>query len=235
MIGCTKLLCGTATVAEALNYARDTSKLPPHMLQFSSDARPLVVWNVTNRCNLRCKHCYISAEDRAYSDELTTQEAKSFINDLAEMKIPVLLLSGGEPLIRPDVFELGRYATNLNLRVVVSTNGTLITPQVARKIKDAGIQYVGVSVDGLPDTHDRFRGMKGAFDKAIAGIRNSLDAGVKAGMRMTITADNNDDLPGVFDLVEKEGIPRFCIYHLIKKGKIYNSLFRESWICTNAM
>src|SRR5690606_40403914 len=147
MIGCTKLLCGQATVSEALNYGRDTRKLPPHLLQFSSDARPLVVWNTTNRCNLLCEHCYINAEDRDYSGELTTEEAISFIEDLGEMQIPVLLFSGGEPLLRKELFDLGRMAAEKGLRPVISTNGTLFTPEKAKAIKEAGFQYVGVSID----------------------------------------------------------------------------------------
>src|SRR6056300_875227 len=128
MIGCTKLLCGTATVSEAIKMRSAHGKVPANMLQFSGTNRPLVVWNTTNRCNLRCKHCYISAEDRRYGNELTTEEAEEFITDLGEMEAPVLLFSGGEPLIREDLFHLGRYGTDKGLRVVLSTNGTLITP-----------------------------------------------------------------------------------------------------------
>ncbi|NLY55006.1 MAG: radical SAM protein [Firmicutes bacterium] len=219
MIGCTKLLCGQATVSEALNYGRDTRKLPPHLLQFSSDARPLVVWNTTNRCNLLCEHCYINAEDRDYSGELTTEEAISFIEDLGEMQIPVLLFSGGEPLLRKELFDLGRMAAEKGLRPVISTNGTLITPEKAKAIKEAGFQYVGVSIDGAEKKHDEFRGVPGAFQKAITGIKNSLEAGVKAGVRFTVNAKNIDDLPVVMELVERERIPRFCMYHLVYAGR----------------
>lgn len=219
MIGCTKLLCGQATVSEALNYGRDTRKLPPHLLQFSSDARPLVVWNTTNRCNLLCEHCYINAEDRDYSGELTTEEAISFIEDLGQMQIPVLLFSGGEPLLRKELFDLGRLAADKGLRPVISTNGTLITPEKAKAIKEAGFQYVGVSIDGAEKKHDEFRGVAGAYQKAIAGIRNSLEAGVKAGVRFTVNASNLQDLPAVMEMVERERIPRFCMYHLVYAGR----------------
>lgn len=228
MIGCTKLLCGKATVAEALNYGRDTRHLPPHLLQFSSDERPLVVWNMTNRCNLKCRHCYIDAEDREYSNELTTEEAKAFIDDLGEMQVPVLLFSGGEPLVRQDLYELGAYAASKGIRPVISTNGTLITPEAARKIKEAGFQYVGVSIDGAEATHDYFRNMKGAYARALEGIRNSMAAGNKTGIRFTINKDNFADLPAVLEMVEKEGIPRFCMYHLVYAGRGREMLDRDT-------
>ena len=219
MIGCTKLLCGTATVSDALKMRGTDTKVPANMLQFSGTNRPLVVWNTTNRCNLRCKHCYISAEDRGYGNELTTAEAEEFITDLAEMRAPVLLFSGGEPLIRPDIFHLSRYATDKGLRVVLSTNGTLITPEIAKSIKESGMQYVGVSLDGLQETHDEFRRLTGALEKALQGIRNSMEVGLKTGVRFTINKFNREDLPGVLDLLEQEGIPRFCMYHLVYSGR----------------
>ncbi|NPV26356.1 MAG: radical SAM protein [Firmicutes bacterium] len=219
MIGCTKLLCGTATVSEAIKYQRDSRQLPPQMLQFSTAERPLVVWNMTNRCNLRCRHCYLNAEDRDYRGELTTKQALAFIDDLAEMKVPVLLFSGGEPLLRQDIFQLGRYAADRGLRPVISSNGTLITPEVAARIKDAGFQYVGISLDGAPATHDKFRALPGAFAKALEGIHNCLQFGVKTGVRFTVNKFNQQDLPEVLDIVEKEGIPRFCMYHLVYSGR----------------
>jgi radical SAM protein with 4Fe4S-binding SPASM domain len=219
MIGCTKLLCGTATVSEALQHDRDSSKLPPHMLQFSSDYRPLVVWNTTNRCNLSCQHCYLNAEDRDYEQELTNEEARAFIADIAEMQAPVLLFSGGEPLLRKDLFELAAYAKSLGLRPVLSSNGTLITPEKARQLFEAGFQYVGVSIDGLEETHDRFRGRKGAFRDAIEGLKNAREAGLKTGARFTVNADNAHDLAGVIDYIAAAGIPRFCMYHLVYAGR----------------
>ncbi|MDR7866048.1 MAG: radical SAM protein [Sporomusaceae bacterium] len=219
MIGCTKLLCGTATISDIVKYGRSSRDLPPHMLQFSSDATPIVVWNMTNRCNLSCRHCYIEAEDRAYKGELTTAEAKIFIDDLAAMKVPVLLFSGGEPLIREDLFELGAYAVAKGIRPVISTNGTLITPEVARKIKETGFQYVGISIDGDEEVHDFFRGRKGCFAETLQGIRNSLAAGNKTGVRFTVNKLNRHTLPEILDLVEREKIARFCMYHLVYAGR----------------
>jgi len=219
VIGCTKLLCGTATVSDIVKYGRSSRELPPNMLQFSSDATPIVVWNMTNRCNLGCRHCYIEAEDRAYGSELNTKEAKAFIDDLANIAVPVLLFSGGEPLMRSDLFELGAYARTKGIRAVISTNGTLITPAVARRIKETGFQYVGVSIDGTEDIHDQFRGRKGCFNDALAGIRNSLAAGNKTGIRFTINKLNQHTLPDILDIVEQEKIPRFCMYHLVYAGR----------------
>ncbi len=219
MIGCTKLLCGTATVSDIVKYGGSSRNLPPHMLQFSSDATPIVVWNMTNRCNLRCRHCYIEAEDRAYGGELTTAEAKAFIDDLAGMKVPVLLFSGGEPLLRDDLYELGAYAAQQGIRPVISSNGTLITPEAARRIKEAGFQYVGVSLDGDEAVHDYFRGRAGCFAETLQGIRNSIAAGNKTGIRFTVNKLNRHTLPAILELVEREGIPRFCMYHLVYAGR----------------
>ncbi len=216
MIGCTKLLCGTATIADLM---RQDAGQKAHLLQFSTANRPIVVWNITQRCNLACAHCYLDATDRAASGELTTDEARVFIDDVAAMDSPVLLFSGGEPLMRPDLMELGRYAKAAGLRIVISSNGTLVTPELAREIADVGFAYVGVSIDGMPATHDEFRRKKGAFDAAIAGIRNCLAAGVKAGIRLTLNRHNAADLDAVLDIVEREGIPRFCMYHLVYAGR----------------
>lgn len=216
MIGCTKLLCGTATIADLMRQDAGTKA---HLLQFSTENRPIVVWNVTRRCNLSCAHCYIDAQDRASRDELTTEEARTFIDDVAAMRSPVLLFSGGEPLLRGDLMDLGRHARARGLRVVISSNGTLVTPELAREIADVGFSYVGVSIDGRRETHDAFRRKAGAFDAAVAGIRNCLAAGVKAGIRLTLNRRNAADLDAVLDIVEREGIPRFCMYHLVYAGR----------------
>jgi len=228
MIGCTKLLCGTATVSDALKYRKGTNETPAKMLQFSELNRPMIVWNITNRCNLRCQHCYIDAEDRINKEELTTEEAKEFITDLSEMKVPVLLLSGGEPIIRSDIFELSNFARDKGMRTALSTNGTLINPEIAEKIKEAGIKYVGVSLDGMREIHDQFRCMPGAFDSALEGIRNCMKLDIKTGVRFTLNRFNKDDLPKILELVEKEGIPRFCMYHLVYSGRGKNIISTDT-------
>lgn len=229
MIGCTKLLCGTATVSEVIKH-QHAGQVPARLLQFSDSNRPLVVWNTTNRCNLQCTHCYIEAEDRKYGGELTTAEAEVFIEDLSQMQVPVLLFSGGEPLLRHDLYEMGALAAQKNLRPVISSNGTLIDDAAAKRIKEAGFQYVGISVDGLPATHDRFRRKQGAFDQALAGIRACLANDVKTGVRFTVNQDNQEDLPGLLDIIEKEGIPRFCMYHLVYAGRGKEMVARDTTI-----
>ncbi|MBN2373072.1 radical SAM protein [bacterium] len=219
MIGITKLVCGLATVADAMRLDQCEGEVSPRLLQFSSHDRPLVVWNTTNRCNLRCLHCYIQAEDHDYKNELSTKEAKALIDDLGQMQVPVLLFSGGEPILRHDLYELGDYATKKGIRAVISSNGTIITPEAADRIKRAGFRYVGISIDGTEKTHDHFRKMPGSFKKALEGVRNCLEAGVMSGVRFTVNRHNFEDLPEILDLCEREKIPRFCLYHLVYAGR----------------
>jgi len=219
MIGCTKLLCGTVTPGDALRYGRDSTKMPTQLLQFSKDKKPIVVWNTTRTCNLRCRHCYAGAEDKDFEGELSTQEGMALIDDLADFQAPVILFSGGEPILREDLMKLGKYALGKGLRTVISTNGTLITQEKAKQIKEAEFSYVGISLDGMEGTNDRFRGQKGAFENAIQGMRNCMDAGVKVGLRFTINRHNFKDLPDVFDFIEEEKIPRACFYHLVYSGR----------------
>ncbi|MBT6225917.1 MAG: 12,18-didecarboxysiroheme deacetylase [Candidatus Scalindua sp.] len=219
MIGISKLYCGTVEPSDALRYGRDSGKLPSHLLQFSKDKKPVVVWNVGQRCNLKCVHCYSQSKDIEYTNELSTKEAKAMIDGLAEYGAPVLLFSGGEPLMRDDLMELIAYAKDKGLRAVISTNGTMITEEKGEELKKFGLSYVGISLDGLKETNDKFRGIEGAFDEALQGIRNCLKLGIKVGLRFTINKRNAQDIPGIFDLIEKEGIPRVCFYHLVYSGR----------------
>ncbi len=219
MIGISKLYCGTVEPSDALRYGRHSGSLPSHLLQFSADKKPVVVWNMTKACNLRCQHCYAQATAGPSPTELSTGQARAMIDDLAGFGAPVILFSGGEPLMRPDLPELARYAVGKGMRAVISTNGTLITADKAQELKDIGLSYVGVSLDGLPAVHDKFRGVEGAFDQALAGIRNCLRVGLKVGLRFTVFRHNAAEVPGVLDLLEKEGIPRVCFYHLVYAGR----------------
>ncbi|TFH17621.1 MAG: 12,18-didecarboxysiroheme deacetylase [Lentisphaerales bacterium] len=219
MIGISKLYCGTVEPSDPLRYGRKSGDLPSHLLQFSSDKKPVVVWNVGRRCNLRCVHCYSHSHDENYSGELTYDEGCRLIEDLGDFGVPVLLFSGGEPLMRDSIFELIQHARNKGMRAVLSTNGTLITPDVATRLKDCGLSYVGVSLDGLRETNDRFRGRQGAFDQALEGIRTCLASGIKVGLRFTMNSKNAHDIAGIFDLIEQEGIPRVCFYHLVYAGR----------------
>jgi 12,18-didecarboxysiroheme deacetylase len=219
MIGISKLYCGTVEPSDALRYGRDSSQLPSHLLQFSEDKRPVVVWNVTRRCNLKCVHCYAHAKNKAFDNELTTEQGQDLINDLAEFGSPVMLFSGGEPLIRKDLPQLAAYAVERGMRAVISTNGTLITRSMARTLKEIGLSYVGISLDGMQQINDRFRGVKGAFQSALEGIKNSQDAGIKVGLRFTVNKFNVNEIPKIFQLLEEMDIPRVCFYHLVYAGR----------------
>ncbi len=219
MIGISKLYCGTVEPSDALRYGRDSSKLPSHLLQFSKDKKPVVVWNMGRRCNLKCIHCYAQSRDIEYEDELTTQQGKELIDDLAQFGSPVILFSGGEPTMRKDLPELAMHARDKGMRAVISTNGTLIDEKMAKVLKDIGLSYVGVSLDGMRETNDKFRGVPGAFDAALQGMRNCKKEGIKVGLRFTINKKNAQDIPAIFDLLEEEGIPRVCFYHLVYAGR----------------
>ncbi len=219
MIGISKLYCGTVEPSDALRYSRSSAQLPSHLLQFSADKRPVVVWNVTRRCNLKCVHCYAHATEEAVSDELTTAEGKALIDDLAAFGVPVLLFSGGEPLVRKDLPELAEYAVQKGMRAVISTNGTLITSKMAQTLKAIGLSYVGISLDGMESINDEFRGITGAFKSAMQGIQNCQAAGIKVGLRFTINKANAAEVPKIFDLLEEKKIPRVCFYHLVYAGR----------------
>ncbi|MFO7753877.1 MAG: 12,18-didecarboxysiroheme deacetylase [Desulfobacteraceae bacterium] len=219
MIGISKLYCDTVEPSDTLRYARRSKDLPSHLLQFSVDKKPVVVWNMTRRCNLKCVHCYAKSEDIDYKNELTRDQALSMIDDLADFGVPVLLLSGGEPLVHPRLAEYAEYAVSKGMRAVISTNGTLITREKAGILKEIGLSYVGISLDGLEKTHDSFRQVPGTFRKAMEGIRNCREAGIKVGLRFTINKRNYKEIPGIFDLLEEMEIPRACFYHLVYSGR----------------
>lgn len=216
MISVTKLLFATEYFGDSLRYTNDAHKAKNGVKE---GAGPVVVWNSTRTCNLKCRHCYMSSDAKKYQNELTTAEAKQFIDDLADFNVPVLLFSGGEPLIRPDFFELADYAAKKGVRPTLSTNGTLITPEVARKIKDIGVGYVGISLDGLREVNDKFRGKAGAFEAAMNGIKNCVAVDQRVGLRFTINHHNIQELENIFDFIEEENINRVCFYHLVYSGR----------------
>ena len=197
MIGISKLYCGTVEPSDVLRYGARSKDLPSNLLQFSTDKKPVLVWNCTRRCNLKCVHCYSHSADKLY-DEMTTDQGLALIEDLAEFGAPVMLFSGGEPLTRKDLF-------------------TLVSK--AAKLEDVGLSYVGVSLDGLKDVNDKFRGVAGAFEKALTGIRNCRQAGIKVGLRFTVTKRNIAEVPKIFQLLRDEDIPRACFYHLAYAGR----------------
>jgi radical SAM protein with 4Fe4S-binding SPASM domain len=218
MIGVSKLYCGTVEPSDVLRYKRKSKDLPSHLLQFSEDKKPVVVWNMTRACNLSCVHCYASATPGPAPDELTYDESISLIKSLADYGVPVILFSGGEPLMHPHLLEFVELTVRLKTRAVLSTNGLLLGRLEAQKLKDLGLSYVGISLDGLAGPHDRIRGCQGAFQGALEAIRTAREVGLKVGLRLTLTRSNQGDLNAFFDLIEEEKIPRVCFYHLVDSG-----------------
>ena len=221
MISLTKLLLDEKNYGDRLRYQKN-SKLQSHGT--SKGYGPVVVWNSTRSCNLRCVHCYSNAINGHNPEELSTEEAEKFIDNLEEFKVPVLLFSGGEPLTRNDIFHLIDYTKSKGIRPVISTNGTLITKDIAQTIKNSGVSYVGISLDGVGENNDQFRGVQGAFNKALLGIRNCKEIGQKVGLRFTISKQTYDSLEAIFDLIESEKIPRVCFYHLAYSGRGYDMM-----------
>ena len=219
MISLTKLLLGKENYGDSLRYRKDSSQ----QFHGTSNGRgPVVVWNATRSCNLKCIHCYSNAVNELNHNELSTEEAEKFIDDLSDFNVPVLLFSGGEPLIRNDIYHLMDYTKRKGMRPVISTNGTLITEDKAQLIKDSGVSYVGVSLDGIRDKNDEFRGVKGAYNQALEGIRNCNEIEQKVGLRFTLSKQTYGSLNKIFDLIEKENIPRVCFYHLAYSGRGFN-------------
>jgi radical SAM protein with 4Fe4S-binding SPASM domain len=218
MINCTKLLQGAETLKEIKRYSKIEDSTPKWMLRFSKISSPMVVWNTTKKCNLRCVHCYLNAGE-AERGELSTREAMNLIEDLAEIQTPLLVFSGGEPVLRKDIYELNEYAMELGLRTILSSNGALITRNMAEKIKDAGFAYVGVSLDGSKEAHDRFRGVNGAFENSVKGLRNLREVGVDTGVRFAITHQNYNELSKVLNIARREGVPRFSVFQLVYAGR----------------
>lgn len=216
MLNVTRLLCGTPAPGDDLRYGERRSK-SRHVA--GVHAKPIVVWNSTRRCNLHCAHCYTESLNQFYPGELTTAEGRDLIDDLAGFGVPVVLFSGGEPTTRTDLPTLVSRAIQGGIQPVLSTNGTLLTDSLVSGLWDAGLRRVGISLDGLEETHDKFRGSKGAFQAALDGIRRSIQAGMRVSVRVTLTQRNYEDLPGLFELAESEGVPRLCIYHLAYAGR----------------
>jgi len=217
MISVTKLLGGPSFYGDRLRYAETSGQARQGT---SAGSGPVVVWNATKTCNLECVHCYADAGKSKFTGELSTNEAIALIDDLATINVPALLMSGGEPLVRPDIIDLATYAIReKGIRVTFSTNGTLINEKVAKRLADIGVTYCGISIDGAEKDHDRMRAKVGAFKDAVRGIRNCRAAGIRVGIRFTVTSENAPDLDSIFRLVEDEDIGRLCIYHLVYSGR----------------
>ncbi|MFZ0004464.1 MAG: radical SAM protein [Methanoregula sp.] len=225
----TQCLHGRGTVSSVLQHChKPQAEVPSNYLAFSTNYRPVVFWNLTDRCNLRCTHCYSkSGPGRTTEEELTTAEALGVIDDLAEMGVPLILFTGGEPLIREDIWELARYAGNRGLKMALSTNGTLITSDIAHRVKKCGIEYAGISLDGAKAaTHNRFRNSCDAFEQTISAFAACKEAGLRCGVRITLTKENCRELEDLVDLSLSLGASRFCLYWLVPTGRGSDSYAR---------
>lgn len=182
-------------------------------------AAPVVIWNLIRRCNLTCKHCYTTSTDINFPNELSTPEIYTVMDDLKAFKVPVLILSGGEPLLHPDIFDISRRAKDMGFYVALSTNGTKISADNIDEIAGINYQYIGVSLDGIKDTHDQFRRVQGSFDQALHGIHLCLEKGIKVGLRFTLTQDNAHDFPALLQLMDDHNIDKFYLSHLNYGGR----------------
>jgi radical SAM protein with 4Fe4S-binding SPASM domain len=182
---------------------------------------PLVLsWNVTRKCNLKCPHCYINATNKGSIHELTTDEAKNLIDQICEVSKPLLILSGGEPLLRKDVYELVRYGVAKGLKMGLGSNGSLIDDAAAKKLKESGIETVSISLDShIPEQHDEFRGVKGAWEKAVKAIKALRENGVLVQVNTTVTQQNYDQIDDIMSLAEKLGVENFHLFFLVPTGR----------------
>ncbi len=180
---------------------------------------PVVIWNLIRRCNLTCKHCYSISADKDFPGELSTDEIYSVMENLRDFGVKVLILSGGEPLMRPDIYAISHRAKEMGFYIGLSSNGTLIDEEKIELIARVGYNYVGISIDGMRDTHDQFRRMEGAFDKALNAIRLCRTHGIKVGLRFTLTQDNAAELPDILDLMDEESIDKLYLSHLNYAGR----------------
>ncbi len=180
---------------------------------------PVVIWNLIRRCNLTCKHCYSISADTDFPNELSTAQIFEVMDDLKQFRVPVLILSGGEPLLHPDIFDIARRSKEMGFYTALSTNGTLIDEHNIEQIAAMGFDYLGISIDGIAETHDKFRRKEGAFDASIKGLRLCHDQGIKVGLRFTMTQDNAEQLPQLLKLMDEEKIDKFYFSHLNYAGR----------------
>lgn len=216
MISITKLLWDSHNYGDNLRYIEGAAL---EKCGVSKGRGPVVAWNCTKTCNLKCRHCYANSDSKRYEGELTFNESKEFIDDLRDYNVPVLLFSGGEPLMRENLLDILAHANKRKIRSTISTNGTLLDKDVCKTLKRLDVGYVGVSLDGIGENHDKFRGVPGAFDSALKGIRNCIEAGLKVGLRFTINRNNYKEIEEIFCLIKEENIPRVCFYHLVYSGR----------------
>ncbi len=218
MICITKLLLGKATVSEAIKYSK-VEKPPAEMLHFSTKATPIVVWNMTRKCNLKCKHCYASAGITL--PEMSVEERLRALKTLIDAGVPMLALSGGEPILGPGFWEVLKMGHEYGLYLAMATNGTLITDDVAERLAKNGLIYAQVSLDSpSPEFHDEFRGVKGAWEKAVRGIKNLKKHGIMVEVSMTVTKRNYRMIPQMIKFAREElGADLFMAFNFVPTGR----------------
>lgn len=180
---------------------------------------PVVIWNILRKCNLACRMCYANSYNKDFEGELSLEECLKNIDELKKASVPALILSGGEPLLHPHFFEIAEHAKKQRFYLSLSTNGILITREVASRLKEMGFDYVGVSLDGIGKVHDYIRGEKGAFDQSLTGIRHAIEHGLKVGIRTTLTHTNSHQIGNMLELCKELGVGKFYLSHLNYGGR----------------
>lgn len=214
-------------VSDLLRAARDPrtaesiAHRSPDRFAQTTKGVPVVVWNVVGHCNLSCPHCYAAASKTRAPGELTTDEGRRFLDELSRVGTRVVIFSGGEPLLREDLFELVAHAHGLGLAPQLSTNGVFIDDAVAKRLAETGIRYVGISIDGLATFNDRYRGLSGGFERASAGLAACKRAGLKTGLRITLSRANREELFPLLDHAATLRVDRFYVSHLLYSGRAF--------------
>ncbi|MCE8023797.1 heme d1 biosynthesis radical SAM protein NirJ [Billgrantia aerodenitrificans] len=211
------------SLLEPSPQGRETGTAPP------KPPGPVVIWNLIRRCNLTCKHCYTVSADVDFKGELSTEEVFSVLDDLKRFRVPALILSGGEPLMRPDIFEISRRAKELGIYTGLSTNGTLIDESNIAQIAECGYDYVGISIDGLEATHDEFRRRKGAFRESMHAVKLCKQHGIKVGLRFTLTQQNYEQLDAILALIDEHDVDKFYLSHLNYGGRGHRHRKQDAW------
>ncbi len=211
-------------ISQLLNpdFQRGSHNQNTDLLRYQKDKgefKPVIVWNITYRCNLECIHCYAASNSKVVPGELTLAECLNIVNELAKNGITYLILSGGDPLISPHIFPIVEAASKANIPLSLSTNGTLIKKETAGYLKSMGVTYVGISLDGIGDANDKVRGQKGAFDRALRGARFCKDEGIKVGLRMTLMQDTLPYVESMVNLAREESFDRLYFSHLVSSGR----------------
>ncbi|MCL4325682.1 MAG: radical SAM protein [Candidatus Thermoplasmatota archaeon] len=219
MIALNQLLYKSGTVSRYMDENRFQEETDSSLLRYVKKDLSVLFWNLTLKCNLNCQHCYANASAKPDPGELSDGQISDLIRDLKNMGLPVVIFSGGEPFLRTGFYDFIRQAKESKIRVSISTNGTLITETVASELKDLNVDYAGISIDGMNDIHDQFRGMKNSFNRAVMALNHLKNNNVMTGIRFTVTGYNYKDLKKVVELGMEIGVDRFCLYHLVPSGR----------------